>query len=77
MPSLEVGVVGGGTQLAAQSGCLELLGVMKGKTGYAERSRALARLICASVLAGELSLIAALTSGDLVKSHLRLNRHKP
>lgn len=31
-------------------------------------------MIGATVLAGELSLLAALTSGDLVKSHIRHNR---
>ncbi len=34
----------------------------------------LARIIAASVLAGELSLMSALASGHLVNSHMRYNR---
>lgn len=37
-------------------------------------AKQLARIICGTVLAGELSLMAALASGHLVKSHLRYNR---
>lgn len=33
-----------------------------------------ARIVCGAVLAGELSLMAALTKGNLVESHLKLNR---
>ena len=43
-------------------------------TSPGENSRQLARLICATVLAGELSLMSALAAGHLVKSHLRHNR---
>lgn len=39
-----------------------------------ENARKLARIVCATVLAGELSLMSALTAGHLVKSHLRHNR---
>ena len=34
----------------------------------------LARIICASVMAGELSLCSALAAGHLVKSHMIHNR---
>ena len=34
----------------------------------------LARLVCAGVLAGELSLMSALAAGHLVRSHLKHNR---
>jgi len=62
MPSVEVGTVGGGTTLPAQAACLELLGVRgASKTNPGEN-------------AGELSLMAALTSNDLLSSHLELNR---
>uniref|UniRef100_A0A8C2IVY3 3-hydroxy-3-methylglutaryl-coenzyme A reductase n=1 Tax=Cyprinus carpio TaxID=7962 RepID=A0A8C2IVY3_CYPCA len=40
-----------------------------------ENSRTLARIVCATVLAGELSLMAALTAGHLVKSHMTHNRY--
>lgn len=42
-----------------------------------ENARRLARIICASVMAGELSLMSALAAGHLVKSHLALNRSVP
>ena len=34
----------------------------------------LARVVCGTVLAGELSLLSALAAGHLVKSHMRYNR---
>lgn len=74
MPSLEVGTVGGGTVLTGQGACLDILGVKGAGTIPAENSARLASLICATVLAGELSLMAALVNSDLVKSHMRHNR---
>ncbi|CAG8745700.1 28_t:CDS:2 [Cetraspora pellucida] len=75
MPSIEVGTVGGGTILGPQSAVLEMLGV-KGPhpTNPGENAKKLARIICASVMAGELSLCAALAAGHLVKSHMTHNR---
>ncbi|NP_001313213.1 3-hydroxy-3-methylglutaryl-coenzyme A reductase 1-like [Nicotiana tabacum] len=75
MPSIEVGTVGGGTQLASQSACLNLLGV-KGANREAAGSNArlLATIVAGSVLAGELSLMSAISAGQLVKSHMKYNR---
>ncbi|KAK6939125.1 Hydroxymethylglutaryl-CoA reductase, class I/II [Dillenia turbinata] len=75
MPSIEVGTVGGGTQLASQSACLNLLGV-KGasKESPGANSRLLASIVAGSVLAGELSLMSAISAGQLVKSHMKYNR---
>ncbi|CAK9799934.1 3-hydroxy-3-methylglutaryl-coenzyme A reductase [Anthophora plagiata] len=75
MPSIEIGTIGGGTGLPAQGACLAMLGV-KGAHVHqpGENASKLARIVCATVLAGELSLMAALTAGHLVKSHLRHNR---
>ncbi|KAL7746489.1 3-hydroxy-3-methylglutaryl-coenzyme A (HMG-CoA) reductase isozyme [Sorochytrium milnesiophthora] len=75
MPSIEVGTVGGGTNLPAQAAMLDLLGV-RGPNydqpgGNAQR---LARIVCAAVMAGELSLLAALAAGHLVQSHMQHNR---
>lgn len=77
MPSLELGTVGGGTGLPAQHACLQMLGV-HGSSDQCpgENSRTLARIVCATVLAGELSLMAALSAGHLVKSHMTHNRSK-
>ena len=71
LPDLMVGTVGGGTHLKTQKEALSILGLDKGKTGNAFR---LAEIIGGAVLAGELSLIAALSSGHLVKAHQRLGR---
>ena len=71
----QVGKVGGGTQLASQSACLNLLGV-KGasKETPGANARLLATIVAGSVLAGELSLMSALAAGQLVKSHMKYNR---
>ncbi|KAM0061696.1 3-hydroxy-3-methylglutaryl coenzyme A reductase 1 [Helianthus debilis subsp. tardiflorus] len=75
MPSIEVGTVGGGTQLASQSACLNLLGA-KGSNREAPgaNARLLATVVAGSVLAGELSLMSAIAAGQLVKSHMKYNR---
>ncbi|XVF07166.1 hypothetical protein REPUB_Repub06bG0115000 [Reevesia pubescens] len=75
MPCIEVGTIGGGTQLASQSACLNLLGV-KGASKQlpGSNSRLLATIVAGSVLAGELSLMAAIAGGQLVKSHMKYNR---
>ncbi|XP_038590463.1 3-hydroxy-3-methylglutaryl-coenzyme A reductase-like isoform X2 [Micropterus salmoides] len=78
MPSIELGTVGGGTNLPPQQACLQMLGV-KGTSSNepGDNARQLARVVCATVLAGELSLMAALAAGHLVKSHMTHNRSKP
>ncbi|RCV12289.1 hypothetical protein SETIT_2G257000v2 [Setaria italica] len=75
MPSIEVGTVGGGTQLASQSACLDLLGV-KGanRESPGSNARLLASVVAGAVLAGELSLISAQAAGHLVQSHMKYNR---
>ncbi|XP_032425212.1 3-hydroxy-3-methylglutaryl-coenzyme A reductase-like [Xiphophorus hellerii] len=75
MPSMELGTVGGGTNLPPQQACLQMLGVA-GPNQPGENARQLARVVCATVLAGELSLMAALAAGHLVKSHMTHNRSK-
>ncbi|KAI7796284.1 3-hydroxy-3-methylglutaryl-CoA reductase b, partial [Triplophysa rosa] len=77
MPSIELGTVGGGTSLPAQCACLQMLNV-DGASAQCpgENARTLARVVCATVLVGELSLMAALAAGHLVKSHMTHNRSK-
>lgn len=72
---IQVGTVGGGTQLASQSACLNLLGV-KGASqdSPGAHSRLLATIVAGSVLAGELSLMSAIAAGQLVNSHMKYNR---
>ena len=75
MPSLEVGTVGGGTALPGQAACLDLLGVRGANMeNPGDNSRLLARVIGAGVMAGELSLMSALSVNHLIKSHMALNR---
>uniref|UniRef100_A0A8D3BTY2 3-hydroxy-3-methylglutaryl-coenzyme A reductase n=1 Tax=Scophthalmus maximus TaxID=52904 RepID=A0A8D3BTY2_SCOMX len=77
MPSIELGTVGGGTNLPPQQACLQMLGVQGAcQNCPGENARQLARVVCATVLAGELSLMAALAAGHLVKSHMTHNRSK-
>ncbi|XP_017768371.1 PREDICTED: 3-hydroxy-3-methylglutaryl-coenzyme A reductase-like [Nicrophorus vespilloides] len=75
MPSIEIGTVGGGTILSPQGACLDMLGVKGSNVERpGENANQLAKIVCATVLAGEVSLMAALTEGHLVKSHLKHNR---
>ncbi len=70
-----MGTIGGGTQLASQAACLNLLGV-KGANleSPGMNSQTLARIVAGSVLAGEISLMSALAAGQLVRSHMKYNR---
>jgi hydroxymethylglutaryl-CoA reductase (NADPH) len=75
MPCIEVGTVGGGTVLAPQQAVLEMLGIQGAHASEpGAHARRLARIIAASVMAGELSLMAALAAGHLVRAHLAHNR---
>lgn len=75
MPSLEVGTVGGGTGLPGQGACLDMLGVRGANVAQpGENAKKLAQIVCATVMAGEISLMAALVNNELVKSHMLHNR---
>lgn len=69
MPSVEVGTVGGGTRLPSQSEALEMIGC-KG----AGKALKLAEIVSVTVLAGELSTLAAQAAGHLGKAHGELGR---
>jgi hydroxymethylglutaryl-CoA reductase (NADPH) len=71
LPSLIIGTVGGGTNLATQQEALQILGV-SGKGNV----RKFAEIIGTAVLAGELSLLASLAQGSLGQAHERLGRGK-
>ena len=72
IPSLIVATMGGGTGLPTQRECLQMLGCEgKGKV------RKLAEIVAGTVLAGELSLAAAISSLDWVSSHDRYGRNDP
>jgi hydroxymethylglutaryl-CoA reductase (NADPH) len=72
LTSLIVATVGGGTGLATQRECLEMLGCWG--TGKVHK---LAEICAAVVLAGEVSLSSAMIHGDWVSSHDRLGRNRP
>uniref|UniRef100_A0A7E4UVP0 3-hydroxy-3-methylglutaryl coenzyme A reductase n=1 Tax=Panagrellus redivivus TaxID=6233 RepID=A0A7E4UVP0_PANRE len=75
MKCLEVGTVGGGTILAPQQATLRMLkccGPDLQNPGH--NAKRLATIICSAVVAGEISLMAALLTDDLVKSHMMHNR---
>ncbi|MCK4781461.1 hydroxymethylglutaryl-CoA reductase (NADPH) [Candidatus Parcubacteria bacterium] len=74
LPSLLVGTIGGGTGLKTQNECLNILGVAGGADFPGENAKKFAEIVAAAVLAGEISLIAALSTGDLAKAHQRLAR---
>jgi hydroxymethylglutaryl-CoA reductase (NADPH) len=72
LPSLIVATYGGGTGLATQRECLEMLGCY-GRGG----ANKFAEICAATVLAGETSLTGAILHGDWVTSHDRLGRNRP
>src|SRR3954471_20923371 len=71
IPSLIVATHGGGTGLATQRECLELLGC----TGRGKVKK-LAEIIAGVVLAGEISLASAISSSDWVSSHEQYGRNR-
>jgi hydroxymethylglutaryl-CoA reductase (NADPH) len=71
IPSLIVASYGGGTGLATQRECLEILGCSgKGKVNK------LAEIVAGVALAGEISLGAAISSLDWVSSHEKYGRNR-
>lgn len=69
LPNLIVGTVGGGTGLPSQRACLDVMGLAgEGK------ARALAEVCAALALAGEISIIAALSAHQFAQAHARLAR---
>ena len=71
LPALIVASFGGGTGLATQRECLEMMGCYG--PGKVEK---LAEICAAVVLAGEVSLAGAVLHGDWVDSHERLGRNR-
>jgi hydroxymethylglutaryl-CoA reductase (NADPH) len=71
IPSLIVATYGGGTKLATQRECLELLGCY-GK----DKVRKLAEIVAATVLCGELSLGSAIVAEEWVEAHDLYGRNR-
>lgn len=72
IPSLIVATYGGGTGLATQRECLELMDCYG-----AGKVRKLAEIIAATVLCGELSLGSAIVAEEWVKAHDAYGRNRP
>lgn len=69
LPNIIVGTVGGGTALPSQRACLDLLGL-----AGAHHAPAFAEVCAALALAGELSIVGALSAGDFTRAHEKLAR---
>jgi hydroxymethylglutaryl-CoA reductase (NADPH) len=74
LPNIIVGTVGPGKDLPSTQEALQRLGCLE-KRDVRQNSRRLAEIVAATVLCGELNLLAAQTKpGELVKSHMALER---
>jgi hydroxymethylglutaryl-CoA reductase (NADPH) len=71
LPNLIVGTVGGGTSLHTQNECLQLMDC--NGTGYA---RKYSEICGAMILAGEVSIAAALSGGYFTRSHKLFGRRR-
>lgn len=76
LPAIICGVIGGGTKLPKQQEALKLLGVLADETKPGAANEKFAKIITATVLAGELSLLAALASSDLAQAHASLRKRQ-
>jgi len=71
LPNIMVGTVGGGTGLPSQKACLEIM-----RLAGAGKAQALAEVCGGLCLAGELSIMGAMCSGDFSRAHRLLARGK-
>lgn len=69
LPDLPIATVGGGTSLETANEGLQILGV-----SGSGKAREFAEIVAGTVLAGELSLVAALSAGHLARAHQQLGR---
>jgi hydroxymethylglutaryl-CoA reductase (NADPH) len=70
-PAILVGTIGGGTVLPSQKAALSIF--LHEKTAL-KPTQQLAEIVGAAVLAGEISLLAALSTQDLATAHKNLAR---
>eukprot|EP00747_Dinoflagellata_sp_TGD_P126904 gnl/TRDRNA2_/TRDRNA2_174328_c1_seq1.p2 gnl/TRDRNA2_/TRDRNA2_174328_c1~~gnl/TRDRNA2_/TRDRNA2_174328_c1_seq1.p2 ORF type:complete len:125 (-),score=23.95 gnl/TRDRNA2_/TRDRNA2_174328_c1_seq1:9-383(-) len=71
MPNIMVGTVGGGTHLPSQAACLDII-LKGGARDTPGRAGELAEVVAACCLAGELSCIAAMATGEFSSAHRQL-----
>ncbi len=72
LPSLVIGTVGGGTSLAHQRECLDIMGC-----AGPGNSHRLAEIIAGYCLALDLSTLSAIASGQFASAHEKLGRNRP
>jgi hydroxymethylglutaryl-CoA reductase (NADPH) len=72
LPALTVATVGGGTALGTSAECLRMLGCAG--AGGAPK---FAEIVAATLLAGEISMAAAIGSGEFVAAHEAYGRNRP
>lgn len=68
VPNIMVGTVGGGTSMPTPAICHKIIG--------ADSARALSEVIAATCLAGEVSIMSAIASGQFARAHRILSRHR-
>lgn len=71
IPNLVVGTIGGGTRLPTQKECLEIM-----ECYGIGQSKKFAEICAAVVLAGEISIVAAIAGGYFTKAHQHLARKR-
>jgi hydroxymethylglutaryl-CoA reductase (NADPH) len=69
LPNLIVGTVGGGTRLPTAAECLRIM-----DCGGTDTAARFAEICAVVALAGELSIVGALCSGDFARAHRQLGR---
>lgn len=72
LPNLVVGTVGGGTQLPTAKECLTIMDCVGEGS-----ARKFAEICAATVLAGEISIIASMAAGDFASAHAQYGRKHP
>ncbi len=72
LPALSVATVGGGTALPTSKEALDMVGC-----SGSGKARKFAEIIAATILGGEISMGAAIASGEFVAAHERYGRNRP
>jgi hydroxymethylglutaryl-CoA reductase (NADPH) len=72
LPALSVATVGGGTGLPTQREALEMMGC-----SGAGKAKKFAEVVAAALLGGEISMGAAIASGEFVAAHEHYGRNRP
>lgn len=76
LPCLEIGTIGGGTDLPHAKRSLELMGCSPNKNKVGQSARKMAEIVAGVCLAGELSLLACLAEGTLARAHLKHRKRR-